>query len=339
MRDAVTREKLRKKHGVLCFEMEAAGLSNSFPCLVVRGICDYSDSHKNKRWQPYAATVSATFTKELLQFIPVVQLERACRASFMIKKMEKEFTKLNDNIKPLLQTQEREERRRVLNWLAPGYYESQQADAQRNVDHDSGKSFIENENFKAWPEGSKDGGTLFCPGLPGAENTTLASIFNYNLQAEQTLTHMLRTLLRQLIDTLPSIPSEVTEFYCANQFPSLHETFMILSGAIQYYDNVYIVVDALDECLPEYLAGFIEALQNLQHMGARFMLTSRYTNIIEREFRDIRKCSFLDIRAVNEDMETYITRNFDFSAFYKIPDELPQIDRFKQVVIGSARGM
>lgn len=69
------------------------------------------------------------------------------------------------------------------------------------------------------------------------------------------------------------------------------------------------------------------------------MLTSRYTNIIEREFRDMKKCSFLDIRAVNKDMETYITRNFDFSAFYKIPDELPQIDRFKQVVIGSARGM
>lgn len=86
MRDAVTREKLRKKHGVLCFEMEAAGLSNNFPCLVVRGICDYSDSHKNKRWQPYAAAVSAAFTKELLQFIPVVQLERAHRVSFMTKK-------------------------------------------------------------------------------------------------------------------------------------------------------------------------------------------------------------------------------------------------------------
>ncbi|BAE65011.1 unnamed protein product [Aspergillus oryzae RIB40] len=66
--------------------MEAAGLSNNFPCLVVRGICDYSDSHKNKRWQPYAAAVSAAFTKELLQFIPVVQLERAHRVSFMTKK-------------------------------------------------------------------------------------------------------------------------------------------------------------------------------------------------------------------------------------------------------------
>lgn len=37
--------------GVLCFEMEAADLMNSFLCLVVRGICDYADSHKNKDWQ------------------------------------------------------------------------------------------------------------------------------------------------------------------------------------------------------------------------------------------------------------------------------------------------
>ena len=35
--------------------MEAAGLMHVFPCLVIRGICDYSDSHKNKDWQEYAA--------------------------------------------------------------------------------------------------------------------------------------------------------------------------------------------------------------------------------------------------------------------------------------------
>jgi nucleoside phosphorylase len=56
--------------GVLCFEMEAAGLMNSFPCLVIRGICDYADSHKNKRWQPYAAATAAAYAKEVLSVIP-----------------------------------------------------------------------------------------------------------------------------------------------------------------------------------------------------------------------------------------------------------------------------
>jgi hypothetical protein len=37
-----------------------------FPCLIIRGICDYSDSHKNKIWQSYAAATAAAYAKELL---------------------------------------------------------------------------------------------------------------------------------------------------------------------------------------------------------------------------------------------------------------------------------
>ena len=56
----------------MCFEMEAAGLMNDFPCLVVRGICDYTDSHKNKKWQPYAAATAAACAKEILSIILAV---------------------------------------------------------------------------------------------------------------------------------------------------------------------------------------------------------------------------------------------------------------------------
>ena len=63
------RDTLRRRHNVLCFEMEAAGLMNDFPCIVVRGICDYCDSHKNKDWQNYAAAAAAAWAKELLQTV------------------------------------------------------------------------------------------------------------------------------------------------------------------------------------------------------------------------------------------------------------------------------
>ncbi|KAK4083776.1 uncharacterized protein Triagg1_1438 [Trichoderma aggressivum f. europaeum] len=68
IKDALYRDKLNDALGgnVLCFEMEAAGLMNNFPCLVIRGICDYCDSHKNKHWQEHAAAVAAAFAKELL---------------------------------------------------------------------------------------------------------------------------------------------------------------------------------------------------------------------------------------------------------------------------------
>jgi nucleoside phosphorylase len=71
MKDALAPDRLAEEREVLCFEMEAAGLMNHFPCLVIRGICDYSDSHKNKEWQGYAAMVSAAYAKDLLyQIVP-----------------------------------------------------------------------------------------------------------------------------------------------------------------------------------------------------------------------------------------------------------------------------
>lgn len=69
IKNAVERDRINATlgGGVLCFEMEAAGLMNNFPCLVIRGICDYADSHKNKKWQEHAAAVAAAYAKELLQ--------------------------------------------------------------------------------------------------------------------------------------------------------------------------------------------------------------------------------------------------------------------------------
>ncbi len=77
MRDAETRDRLGQELNVLCFEMEAAGLMDNFSCLVIRGICDYSDSHKNKEWQEYAAAVAAAYAKELLSVMPLNSTKRS----------------------------------------------------------------------------------------------------------------------------------------------------------------------------------------------------------------------------------------------------------------------
>ncbi|KAF2151440.1 ankyrin [Myriangium duriaei CBS 260.36] len=78
IKDAVERDNISNDlDGVLCFDMEAAGLMDSFPCLVIRGVCDYADSHKNKRWQPYAAGTAAAYAKELLTVIRPVGVEGA----------------------------------------------------------------------------------------------------------------------------------------------------------------------------------------------------------------------------------------------------------------------
>ncbi|KAK6535573.1 hypothetical protein TWF694_002028 [Orbilia ellipsospora] len=70
MKHGPTRDLLIREKGVSCFEMEAAGVMDELPSLVIRGICDYSDSHKNKIWQPYAALSAAAFAKELIRRLP-----------------------------------------------------------------------------------------------------------------------------------------------------------------------------------------------------------------------------------------------------------------------------
>lgn len=77
MKDALVRDQLSKEKDVLCFEMEAAGLMNHFPCLVIRGICNYSDTHTNKEWQGYAAMAAAAYTKDLLYRIAPNKVEAA----------------------------------------------------------------------------------------------------------------------------------------------------------------------------------------------------------------------------------------------------------------------
>ncbi|KAF2179185.1 hypothetical protein K469DRAFT_801445 [Zopfia rhizophila CBS 207.26] len=88
IKNARERDSLSEKFGgVLCFEMEAAGLMNNFDCLVIRGICDYTDSHKNKEWQPYAAAVAAAFAKDLLVDIAPVAVIDTTVTSLWIKEL------------------------------------------------------------------------------------------------------------------------------------------------------------------------------------------------------------------------------------------------------------
>lgn len=74
IKDGKRRDQLARDLGIHCVEMEAAGLMNEFPCLVIRGICDYADSHKNKEWQGYAATVAAAYARELLLVVAIDQI-------------------------------------------------------------------------------------------------------------------------------------------------------------------------------------------------------------------------------------------------------------------------
>ena len=47
--------------------MEGAGVWDNLSPVVIRCVCNYADSHKNKKWQAYAAAAAATFAKAFLK--------------------------------------------------------------------------------------------------------------------------------------------------------------------------------------------------------------------------------------------------------------------------------
>lgn len=61
------RDEIAAREEVIAFEMEGAGVWDNFPTVVIKGVCDYADSHKNKRWQRYAAVTAAACMKAFLR--------------------------------------------------------------------------------------------------------------------------------------------------------------------------------------------------------------------------------------------------------------------------------
>ncbi|KAJ4267504.1 hypothetical protein NW762_003611 [Fusarium torreyae] len=64
------RDRLSKTHNLIAFEMEGAGVWDEIPCIIVKGVCDYADGHKNKDWQNFAAATAASVAKALIEMYP-----------------------------------------------------------------------------------------------------------------------------------------------------------------------------------------------------------------------------------------------------------------------------
>lgn len=68
MKSANDRDHIAKQTQALGFEMESVGVWEVFPCVVIKSVCDYADSHKSKDWQPYGAACAASYAKGFLRY-------------------------------------------------------------------------------------------------------------------------------------------------------------------------------------------------------------------------------------------------------------------------------
>lgn len=68
MKSGEHRDTIISKERVIGFEMEGAGVWDNISCIIIKGVCDYADSHKNKIWQAYAAATGASTATAFLEY-------------------------------------------------------------------------------------------------------------------------------------------------------------------------------------------------------------------------------------------------------------------------------
>ncbi|KAB8272424.1 hypothetical protein BDV30DRAFT_239508 [Aspergillus minisclerotigenes] len=67
MRSGEDRDEIAQMENVIAFEMEGSGVWDFLPCIVIKGVCDYADCHKNKDWQSFACATAASAMKSVLE--------------------------------------------------------------------------------------------------------------------------------------------------------------------------------------------------------------------------------------------------------------------------------
>ncbi|KAE8335726.1 hypothetical protein BDV24DRAFT_179102 [Aspergillus arachidicola] len=273
IKDARKRDEIAREIGALCFEMEAAGLMDNFPCLVIRGICDYADSHKNKRWQRYAAVAAAAFAKELLGQITQQGVDQTPTVAEVLKEGAYGF---------MMKT-----RSRIVNWIPANDYGFRYTKVLSERQEGTGGWLLESSEFRSWL--SDETNMLFCPGIRGSGKTVLVNKLaehrtavtflycDYKMRDQQDVPQLLSSMLKQLLQQTPVIPVEVN------------------MGLQEGYDRTYLVVDALDECAEDVQVDLVKAL-----------ITSRDIRRIVRQFEDD---TILPIHAHAEDVQKYVEGN------------------------------
>jgi hypothetical protein len=234
-----------------------------------------------------------------------------------------------DNVVKLVQHQEDQRRRAVLDWLTSIDYAPQQNDFIARRQEGTGQWLLDSTEYQSWRETNKQ--TLFCPGIPGAGKTILTSIIveelttwfsddptigiayiycNFRRQDEQKINDLLASLLKQLAESQPSLPSTVKELYDRHRTkrtrPSLEEISRSLRAVTTLYSRVFLIVDALDECQVSNSCrkSFLSEMFSLQaNHRVNLFATSRFIPEITTKFQG--NISF-EIRASKEDIGRYL---------------------------------
>ncbi|KAH6894599.1 hypothetical protein B0T10DRAFT_536696 [Thelonectria olida] len=299
MKDANQRDQYShdRELNVLCFEMEAAGLMNNFPCLVIRGMCDYSDSHKNDEWHKYAALTAAAYARELLH---VVKQNKVTDYITTMGKMSEVrcLEGIQERANSIICHQRSQEEKKILEWLTPVDYGLQQSDYLKRRQPGTGQWLLNSAEYQAWLKSERQTLKTVLTSIvvedlttysAKNEDTGVAYVYcSFQRQGEQTAEDLLTNLLKQLAQGRLSLPDNVKSLHedrKKNQTrPSLDDISAALKSVVKMYLRVFIVADALDECQRGCRSTFLSQIFNLKvGTTVNFFTTSRDRRRIPRK--------------------------------------------------------
>ncbi|KAJ5469388.1 hypothetical protein N7539_009006 [Penicillium diatomitis] len=348
IKNGMIRDAIAKAHDIVCFEMEAAGIVDSLPCLIVRGICDYADSHKNKEWQRFAASAAAAYARALIGQLPVSRPRMSLSSGIEINDIK-----------------HKERRQGLLESL-----QFSQMDARRVTIENAHAStcawFFDHPKFHEWLDPqmiAHHHGLLWLSGKPGAgkstimkftylelkkatsrENSLIASFF-FNARGdtlEKTVQGMFRSLLLQLLERYPYlqvvlddpdiIPRGQKTCPCLNTLKDLLSKAILTLGS----KGFTCFVDALDECDEQQAVDMVQYFEDVaersssQGVPFKICFSSRhYPHIaVKRAIR----LTLEDEQGHFQDLNLYITNRLKI-------DESHILEKVGSLLIKKAAGV
>ncbi|KAK9438543.1 Pfs, NACHT and Ankyrin domain protein [Metarhizium brunneum] len=316
----------------ICFEMEAAGLMNHFPCLVIRGICDYADSHKNDRWQRYASATAAAYAKELLAYVPAAEVQETKRALKLLQLVQQQIDGVQqttvatkaatDSIRSDLRTD------KVKRWLCPPD-PSTSANQARKLRHEgTGAWLLKSPVFQEWHSRSRR--HLWLNGLAGCGKTVLSAtvhltkgsdrlilsfFFDFSDTTKQTLDGMLRSLAFQLYQGGSGSAGLLDASFQAHQDgcdqPATKAFEDIVCRMLPVQKKSFIVLDALDESTTrDELRLRMKDVVSRPDLGhVQLICTGRPEPEFMRDIPSLigeENCLALNKKSVNADIRSYV---------------------------------
>ncbi|RYP21591.1 hypothetical protein DL767_009231 [Monosporascus sp. MG133] len=294
------RNELYEKHQVICFEMESAGVMGNYQALVIRGICDYADSHKNKKWQKYAAATAAAYAKEVLLLVPPARLDERAPS--------KPVSWVNNHSGPANQSPAARRKNEVLKKLKTSRYKDRK---DRNPTRIPGTCewFVTHTSFREWQQ-SKSSSMLWVSADPGcgksvlvkhlvdfvlpttASRTTCYFFFKDDFEDQRSVKGALCCILHQLFTQKEVLFSdkilgqfEADREGLTNSFAELWDV-LVAAAEDGNAGEIVCIFDALDECDDQERSYLEKALCDFygteRGLNLKVLITSRPYSEIRR---------------------------------------------------------